>query len=197
MNVLMKSCNGLSLIPVESNLLAQRKVFVEGTISSEMACEFARQILFLNQEDQSAPIDAIINSTGGEINAGLFMYDVLQASKAPIRIICAGRAYSMAAVLFASGNHGRYMLPHAELMLHEPLLGSRIDGNSSSLKSISDSLLEAKNKLNQILAHHCGKSMEEIECATSYDHYFTAEEAIAFGLCDRVIEFSYLMEGTI
>ena len=123
------------------------------------------------------------------------MYDVIQASKAPIRMFCIGRAYSMGAVLFACGNHGRYMLPHGELMLHEPLLGNRVGGNSSSIKSISESLLETKRKMNQILAKHTGKSEKEVEKATSYDHYYSPEESIEFGLCDKIVDFNMILEG--
>ena len=101
----------------------------------------------------------------------------------------------MGAVLFACGNHGRYMLPHSELMLHEPLLGNRVGGNSSSIKSISESLLETKRKMNQILSKHTGKSEEEVEKATSYDHYYSPEESKDFGLCDQIVDFSMIMEG--
>ena len=107
-----------------------------------------------------------------------------------------GKAYSMAALLFASCSKGqRYMLPHSELMLHEPLLGNRIGGNSSSIKSISESLQETKRKMNQILAKHTGKTEEEVEKATGFDHYFSPEESIAFGLCDEIIGFDKVMEA--
>lgn len=194
MNVLVKSSNGITQVPADTKLLSQRKVFIEGEISSESACEFAKKILVLNEEDTDKPIDVLINSPGGEINSGMVIYDVIQASKAPIRMFCIGHAYSMGAVLFASGNHGRYMLPHSELMLHEPLLGNRIGGNSSSIQSISESLLEMKRKMNQILAKHTGKSEEEVERATSYDHYYSPEESKEFGLCDQVVDFNKIME---
>ena len=102
----------------------------------QKANEFIKKIMLLNIESTTEPIDVLINSPGGEINAGLLMYDVIQASKAPIRTYCIGTAYSMGAVLFACGIHGRYMLPHSELMLHEPLLGNRVGGNASSIRSI-------------------------------------------------------------
>ncbi len=194
MNVLVKSSNGITQVPADSKLLSQRKVFIEGEITSESACEFVKKILILNEEDTDKPIDILINSPGGEINSGMVIYDVIQASKAPIRMFCVGRAYSMGAILFASGNHGRYMLPHSELMLHEPLLGNRVGGNSSSIQSISESLLEMKRKMNQILAKHTGKSEEEVERATSYDHYYSPEESKEFGLCDQVVDFSRIME---
>ena len=194
MNIQVKSSNGITLVPVETRLMAERKIFIEGEINAEVACEFAKKVMLLNSEEKSKPINVFINSTGGEINSGMLMYDVIQSSKAPIRIFCFGRAYSMGAVLFTCGTHGRYMLPHAELMLHEPLLGSRVAGNSSSIKSISDTLLETKQKMNQILAKHTGKSEEEIEKATSFDHYFSPEESIAFGLCDEIVSFDKMLE---
>lgn len=194
MNILIKSSNGISQVSADSKLLMQRKVFIEGEITPESACEFIKKIMILNAEDSFKTIDVLINSPGGEINSGLMMYDVIQASNAPIRTFCIGRAYSMAAVLFACGKHGRYMLPNSELMLHEPLLGNRVGGNSSSIKSISESLLETKKKMNQILSKHTGKSEEEVEKSTSYDHYYSPEESKEFGLCDQIIDFNMIME---
>lgn len=195
MNVQVKSSNGITLVPVDSKLMANRKIFIEGEIDSEKACEFVKEVILLNAEDLQKPIDVLINSPGGEINSGMLMYDVIQASKAPIRMFCIGRAYSMGAVLFACGNHGRYMLPHGELMIHEPLLGNRVGGNSSSIKSISDSLLETKRKMNQILAKHTGKSEEDVEKAMGFDHYFSPEGSVEFGLCDQIVGFDKIMEG--
>ena len=193
MDVLVKSSSGIQLVTGNAKLLSQRKVFVEGEIDAHSACEFVRQILYLNMEDSSAPIDVLINSTGGEINSGMLMYDVIQSSMAPIRMYCMGRAYSMAAVIFASGMHGRYMLPHSELMLHEPLLGNSVSGSSSSIRSISESLLSAKKKINEILAKHTGRSEEEVEKATGFDHYFGPEESVEFGLCDEIVGFDRIM----
>ena len=194
MNVQVKSSNGISLVPLDTRLISSRKIFLEGEINAETACEFAKKVLFLNGEDTQKPIDLLINSEGGEINSGMLIYDVIQASKAPIRTFCIGKAYSMGAVLFACGNHGRYMLPHSELMIHEPLIGSRIGGSTSSIKSISDSLLETKRKMNRILAKHTGKTEEEIELATNFDHYLTPEESVAFGMCDEIVNFNRIME---
>ncbi len=188
MNVQVKSSSGITLVPVESRLMADRKIFIEGEIDAAAACEFVKKVMYLNKEDTEKPISVFINSPGGEINSGMLIYDVIQSSKAPIKTFCAGRAYSMAAILFASGKQ-RYMLTSSELMLHEPLLGNRVSGNSSSIKSISDSLLETKQKLNRILAKHTGKAEAEVEEATSFDHYFSPEESLAFGLCDKIIDF--------
>lgn len=195
MNVQIKTSGGITLVPIETRLLANRKVFIEGELNHETACIFMKKIMTLTAEDNNAPIDVLINSPGGEISAGMLMYDIIQASKCPIRMFCVGSAYSMGALLFASGRHGRYMLPNSELMLHEPLLGNRVGGNASSIRSISDSLLETRNKMNRILAKHTGKSEEEIEKATGYDHYFSPEESIDFGLCDKIVSFDMIMEG--
>ena len=194
MNVQVKSSNGITLMSMETKLFAARNVFIEGEINQESACEFVKKIMLLNRENASKPIDVMINSPGGEINSGLLMYDVIQSSKAPIRMFCIGTAYSMGALLFTCGNHGRYMLPHSELMLHEPLLGNRVEGNASSIRSISDSLMETRKKINQILAKHTGKTEKEIEETTSYDHYFSAEESVAFCLADDVVSFNKMME---
>ena len=194
MNILVKSSNGITQVSADSKLLSQRKVFVEGEINAETACEFVKKIMLLNAEDSNKPIDVLINSPGGCINSGMLMYDVIQASKAPIRTWCIGRAYSMGAILLCCSNHGRYILPHGEIMIHEPLLGNRVGGNSSSIKSISESLLETKRKMNQILAKHTGQSEQAVEDATSFDHYFDSEESLKFGLVDEIVDFGKLME---
>ena len=195
MNIQVKSSNGIALIPIETRLLADRKIFIEGEINQEGACIFTKKLLILCKENDTAPIDILINSPGGEISAGLLMYDCIQSCKTPIRMFCMGTAYSMGALLFACGNHGRYMFPHSELMLHEPLLGSGVRGNASSIRSISDSLMDTRKKMNQILAKHTAKTEEEIEKATGFDHYFSPEESIEFGLADEIVSFDKIMEG--
>lgn len=194
MNIQVKTSGGITLVPLESKLLAQRKVFIEGEINQASACEFIKKIMLLTSEDNSTPIEVLINSPGGGITAGMLMYDVIQNSKCPIRMYCIGSAYSMGVVLFASGRHGRYILPNSELMLHEPLLSNQVGGNASSIRSISESLLETRKKMNGILAKHTGRTEEEIEKATSYDHYFSSEESLEFGLCDKIVTFSEIME---
>ncbi|MBQ1389209.1 MAG: ATP-dependent Clp protease proteolytic subunit [Clostridia bacterium] len=190
----VKSSNGITLIPIETRLLAERKIFIEGEIDQAKACDFIKTVLLLCKEDSKKPIDVLINSPGGEISSGLLMYDCIQSCETPIRMFCMGNAYSMGALLFASGNHGRYMLPNSELMLHEPLLGNRVGGNASSIRSISDSLMETRTKMNRILAKHTGKTEKEIENATSYDHYYSPKESIEFGLADEIVSFSKLLE---
>ncbi len=194
MNVQVKTSGGISLIPMETRLLSERKIFIEGEISQTSACEFVKKVMILCREDAKKPIDVFINSSGGEILAGMLMYDCIQSTKTPIRMFCMGAAYSMGALLFASGTQGRYMFEHSELMLHEPLLGSKVAGNASSLRSISESLNDAKRKMNSILVKHTGRSEQEIEEATSFDHFFTPKESIDFGLADEIITFDKIME---
>lgn len=197
MLVPIKTSGGIVQMPIETKLLADRKLFIEGEINQASAIEFVKALIFLTKEDKESSIDIIINSPGGEINgAGLMMYDAIRSCPSPLRMICTGIAYSMAALLFVSGPKGsRFMLEHAELMLHEPLINNRIGGNCSSIKSISDSLLATRHMLNQLLSLHSGRTVEEIEQATSYDHYYTPSEAIEFGLADRIIDFKSIMEG--
>ena len=195
MNIQVKSSNGITLVPAESRLLSDRKIFIEGEINEKTALEFLKQMMILVKEDKNLPIDVLINSPGGKINSGLMMYDVIQSCEAPVRMFCIGGAYSMAAVLFASGKHGRFMLPNSELMLHEPLISNGVSGNASSIQSISESLLATREKMNGILAKHTGKTVEEIEEATRFDHYYSAEESIEFGLADEIIGFDKIMEG--
>jgi len=196
MNMQQKTAGGIVLLPLETRLLADRKIFIQGEINHDSAVEFIKQLLILSKEDKDTPIDILINSPGGEITAGLLMYDMIQSCKTPVRMFCLGFAYSMAALLFASGKKGcRFIFEHSELMLHEPLLGNRVGGNASSIKSISESLMDTRRKINKILALHTSRTEAEVEQATAFDHYFSPEEAIEFGLADAIADFNTIMEG--
>lgn len=197
MKYIERGCNSIMQISMETKLGEDRFIQIKGTIDREVADAFAEQMLLLNRESTTEPITVLINSTGGSVSQGLMMYDVIQGSIAPVRLICKGEAYSMAAILLASGNpkHGRYILPNSTVMIHEPLIQGGLGGKSSSVKSISDSLLETRRKLNGILAKHTGHTIEQIDEATSYDHYFTAEEAVRYGLCDKIVDFGFLVKG--
>lgn len=192
MNILIRSSSGITQVPVETKLLSERKIFIEGEITANTAMEFVKQLLYLNIESEET-ITVFINSPGGEINSGLLMYDAIVGSKAPVRTICMGKAYSMGAVLFTCAKE-RFMLPNSELMLHQPLLGGRVSGNASSIRSISDSLLETKRKLNKLIAIHTGKTEKEIDEATGFDHYYSPDEAVDFHLADKIICFSEMEE---
>ena len=193
-NIIQRTANGINVISLETANFEKRIVNVHGEINQSSAFEFALALQHLNIIGEE-PITVLINSPGGSIDAGLLMYDAIQASPAPIKIIVLGVAYSMAAVLLACGQHGRYMLPNSKLMLHEPLLGYPIGGDTTSIKTISDNLLATRDKINNILAKHTGKTKAEIEEATKQDHYFTSEESVMFGLADKVIGFEKLVWG--
>lgn len=192
MNIQVKTSSGITLVPLDAKLFEQRKIFIRGEINSAVADDFAAQALILCKEDSAAPIDVLIDSHGGEINAGLAVYDIMQTLPTPVRTFCIGTAYSMAAVLFAGGRE-RAMLLHSELMLHEPLLGNRVGGNASSIKFVSESLMATRKTINKLIAKHTGKSESEIEKETSFDHYFSAEESIVFGLADKIVGFDNIL----
>ncbi len=192
MNVQVKSSNGITTMPIETKSLTNRCIFLEGEINSERALEVIKSLMLLIKEDEKAPINLIINSPGGEINAGMTIYDAVQSVDTPIKMFCVGKAYSMGALLFLSGKSGRFMLPNSELMLHEPLLSGKIGGNTTSIKELSDSLIKTREKLNNIIAKHSGKTLEEVEKATDHDHFYSAEESIEFGLCDKIVPFTDL-----
>lgn len=184
---ILKSSAGYCLVPNQSRLMLNRKVFLQGKIDNDVASEIVRQFMILAIEDNAAPIDLLINSTGGAVDAGIFLYDAIQTSPVPIRLFCMGRAYSMAAILFASGQNGRFMLPHSRLMLHEPLLSDSVIGNTSSIKTVADALENTKQQMVKLLATHTGRTEAEIEDAIKNDHFFDPVQAIEFGLADRVI----------
>ena len=195
MNVQVKSSNGIAVMPAETKLLtSNRCIFLTGEINQESALEFVKSLMILTTEDSSKPVNVLVNSPGGDVNAGMLIYDTIQSSIVPVRMFCLGRAYSMGALLFLSGPNGRYMLKNSELMLHEPLIGGKVGGNTTSIKEISDSLIKTRDKLNKIISEHSGKTIEEVEKATDHDHYYTAEESLEFGLCDEIVDFKKIME---
>lgn len=195
-NSLIKSSNGITSVSLDARLLSNRVIYIDDQeITGELVANIVKKIMVLASEDSEKTITIMIDSPGGSVKAGMVLYDLLQTCKTPIRMVAAGRAYSMAAVLMAAGRHGRYMLPNSEVMIHQPLLGSPVTGNCTSIKSVSDKLNKEKKKMNRLLAKHTGKTEKQIEKATGYDHFFDAEEAVAFGLCDRTIGFDELMEG--
>jgi ATP-dependent Clp protease protease subunit len=194
--VLLKSSSGVQTVAIESKLMSDRRLFITGKINDSSAIEFFKEMLLLNQEDDKTPISVFINSEGGQIDNGLLIYDSIVGSSAPVRTFCCGCAYSMGAVLFTCGKE-RYMLPHSKLMIHEPSIEGTVGGKASSIKSISESLLEKKDMMNKLLAFHTGKTEAEMEELTSYDHYFSAQEAVEMGLADGIKSFKEMMEGCV
>lgn len=182
----VESAHGTREVSLSTRHLMNRKIFLHGSINAEMANDFLSQFLYLESESQE-PITIYINSPGGEINAGLMIYDAIQGSKLEINMICTGMAASMAAILFAGGQKGRrFILEHSKVMIHEPLIANGVGGSATSIKNISESILETREIVNGILSKHTGKSIEEINEATSFDNYMNAKEAIDFGMCDKI-----------
>lgn len=181
-----ESVNGIQEVSLYTNAFSNRKLFLFGPIDEKIVYSFTAQMLYL-MEDEQSPIDIYINSPGGEVNSGLAIYDLIQSCKAPINMYCIGMAASMGALIFAGGKKGhRFMLPHSKVMIHEPLIPNGVGGSASSIKSTADSILQTRELLNGILAKHTGKTLEEINKATDHDNFMTANEAIEFGLCDKV-----------
>ncbi len=187
MNTIIKSSNGISIAPIDSRLLSDRKLFIEGDITAASACEFVRAIMLLIKEDADKPIDIYINSPGGEVNAGLLIYDTLKGVKTEINLHCIGMAASMAAIILAAGKKGhRFILRHSRTMIHEPLISGGVGGSATSIKRTAESIMETKRISVELLASDTGKTRKEVEAAISFDNYMNAEESIAFGLCDTI-----------
>lgn len=182
----VENAHGIREIALTTRHLANRKVFLTGDIDSALANSFLSQIMYL-EEEGTEPITIYINSPGGEVNAGLMIYDAIQSCTFPINMICTGMAASMAAIILAGGQKGRrYILKHSKVMIHEPLISNGVGGSATSIKNISDSILETRSIVNSLLAEHTGKTIEEINTATRFDNYMNAEEATAFGICDQI-----------
>ena len=193
MQTVLTDINGTHELSLEALLRGSRTIFLTGEIDGAMAQDFARQILLFSQEDPSAPVKVFLDSPGGEIDAGLVIYDILQSSPAPVELNCIGHAYSMAAILFASGRNGRYLLPHSKVMIHEPLLPYGVGGKTSSIQSIASALVQTKQEMEQLLAKHTGQPQEKIAEATRTDCFFTAKEAVAFGIADGIHGFNEML----
>ena len=185
--IIQETSEGTARIPIADMMFQRREVWLTGEINSEVADAVISQILHLDAEDQDAEITMYIDSPGGSVTAGLSIYDVMQAVSADIHTVCVGTAASMAAVLFASGDR-REILRHGEVMVHDPLVSGGISGSALAVQDKSDRLMAKRKVLCGILAQHTGKTLKQIYKVTAKDTYFGAEEAVAFGLADAVIE---------
>ena len=180
-----ETSNGVHGIELQTRHFDKRKVFLTGEVTDQMAIDFVSEIEFLSESDESVTI--FLNSPGGSVNAGLLIYDVLQAVPFPVNIYCIGMAASMGAIILAGGQKGRrYILPHSKVMIHEPLIEGGMGGSATSIKKTADSILGTKKIINSILAKNTGRSLKEIDKATGYDNFMDAEEAVKFGICDEV-----------
>ncbi len=169
-----------------SRLLKDRIIFLSGEIDSVTANLTIAQMLFLEMENPDADIMLYINSPGGEITAGMAIYDTMRYLKCEVSTICVGMAASMAAVLLSAGAKGkRKALPNAEVMIHQPLGGTQ--GQATDIAIHAERILKMKQKLNQILAENTGKPLSEIDRDVERDHFLTADEAKEYGLIDEII----------
>ena len=184
----VENAHGIREVSLLTRHLMNRRIFLQGEIDSNMADAFLSEMIFLENES-SEPVTIYIDSTGGEITAGLMIYDIICSSSLEINIICTGMAASMAAIIFASGKKGhRFILRHSKVMIHEPQLSGNIGASASSIKSLSQSIMEVRDSVNSILAKHTGKTVEEINEATVYDNVMNAEKAVEFGICDEILD---------
>ena len=171
---------------IYSRLLKDRIIFLGGEIDDDVANTVVAQMLFLEMEDPDADIMLYINSPGGSVSAGLAIYDTMRYLKCEVSTLCVGLAASMGAFLLAAGAKGkRKALPHAEIMIHQPLGGAR--GQATDIQIQADQIQRVKKTLNELLAKNTGKSLKTIEKDTDRDHFMTAEQAKDYGLIDEII----------
>ena len=183
----IESAHGTREVALRTRHLMNRSIFLQGEVNQDMANSFLEEFMYLESESND-PITIYVNSLGGEVNAGLMIYDIIQASTAPVNMVCTGMAASMGAVIMAGGQEGRrFIFPHSKMMIHEPLMVGGGGGSATSIKKTAESILETKELINGIIAKHTGKTIEEIDDATSFDNFMNAEEAIEFGLCDQIL----------
>ena len=185
-NIIKETSEGLARIPLEDMLFQRREIYCVGEITKESAHALMMQLRWLQTDGPGKEIIMHVNSPGGEIGSGLAVYDMMQAVKCPIRTICENAA-SMASLLFAAGSQ-RDMLPHARIMIHDPLIPGGIGGSALQVESISQDLMRIRAVVSEILAKHTGHTIAEVQAKTVRDTYFDAIEAVAWGLADRIID---------
>lgn len=172
---------------IYSRMLKERVVFLVGPIEDHNANLVVAQLLFLESENPDKDIHLYINSPGGVVNAGLAIYDTAQFVKPHVSTVCIGQAASMAALILAGGAKGkRYGLPHARMMIHQPLGG--FQGQATDIDIHAKEILRVRERLNKILVNHSGQTMKKVQQDTDRDYFMDAEEAVEFGLMDEVIE---------
>ncbi len=170
---------------IYSRLLEDRIIFLSGEIDDAVANTVVAQLIYLEAKDPSKDISLYINSPGGSVSAGLAIYDTMNYIKCDVSTICIGMAASMGAFLLSSGQKGkRYALPNSEIMIHQPLGGAQ--GQASDIKIAAEHILRTKQKLNSILSQNSGRPLAEIERDTDRDNYLSAQEALEYGLIDKV-----------
>lgn len=184
--VIEQTSRGERSYDIYSRLLKERIIFLDGEVNDASASVIVAQLLFLEAEDPSKDIHLYINSPGGSVTAGMAIYDTMNYIKCDVSTICIGMAASMGAFLLSSGAKGkRYVLPNAEVMIHQPSGGAQ--GQATEIKIVAEHILRTRSKLNEILAANTGQPLQVIERDTERDYYMGADEAAAYGLVDTVI----------
>jgi len=185
-HVVEETARGKSEWDVFSRLLKDRVIFIGTPIDDFVANAVTAQLLFLQMEDPKKDIQIYIHSPGGYVTAGMAIYDTMQYVTCDVATFCIGQAASMGAVLLAAGTKGkRYALPNARIMIHQPLGGAQ--GQATDISIQAQEILRMKQRLNEILAHHTGQSIERVEKDTDRDHFLSPEDAKAYGLVDHVV----------
>ncbi|MCC6428091.1 MAG: ATP-dependent Clp protease proteolytic subunit [Phycisphaerales bacterium] len=172
---------------IDELLLENRVVFLIGEINQGSAARVMMQMLYLENQKRGADINFYINSPGGAVDDTLALYDTMRFMSSPVSTYCLGRAYSGAAVLLTAGQKGkRYILPHAKVMIHQPYGG--VTGQAEDIRIQAEQIIKAKAELNRILSEHTGQAIENIQRDSERDKYFSAEEALRYGLVDEVLK---------
>jgi ATP-dependent Clp protease protease subunit len=183
--VVEQSARGERSFDIYSRLLRERIIFLVGEVNDQSANLIVAQLLFLEAENPDKDIHFYINSPGGSVTAGMSIYDTMNFIKCDVSTICIGQACSMGSFLLSAGSKGkRYALPNSRVMIHQPLGGFR--GQASDIEIHAKNILFMKRQLNEMLASHSGRSIEEIERDTDRDNFMTSQEALNYGLIDKV-----------
>ncbi|WP_455207120.1 ATP-dependent Clp endopeptidase proteolytic subunit ClpP [Kaarinaea lacus] len=184
--VVEQSARGERSYDIYSRLLKERVVFLVGPVDDYSANVIVAQLLFLESENPDKDIHLYINSPGGSVTAGLAIYDTMQFIKCDVSTMCIGQAASMGALLLTGGSKGkRYCLPHARMMIHQPLGG--VQGQASDIEIHAREILQVRERLNKIMAGHTGQPLEKIEIDTDRDNFMSGPQSVEYGLIDKVL----------
>lgn len=184
--VIEKTAQGERAYDIYSRLLKDRVIFVGGVIDDQMANSIIAQLLFLEREDPKKDIMMYVNSPGGAVTATLAMYDTMQHVAPDVSTVCVGLAASGGSILLLGGAKGkRFALPHSEVMIHQPLGG--VEGQATDIHIHAQHIIQTKELLNKMIAQHTGKKIEKVRADTERDYFMTAEEAMAYGIIDKII----------
>lgn len=187
--VVEQTSRGERSYDIFSRLLNDRIIMLSDQVNDATASLVVAQLLYLESQDPEKDISLYINSPGGSITSGMAIYDTMQYIKCDVSTICIGMAASMGAFLLAAGTKGkRFALPNSEIMIHQPLISGGLSGQCTDIKIHSDHLVRIRQRMNEMLAANTGKSLEQVQLDTERDNYMTAQEAMEYGIIDKVIE---------